>query len=76
MMYSKKKFKLFCFVEVLLKKDMELIVRYLQERLVEDFGYKDDYTIETLQETISGELFIPFHQKINSIGLSYLPMNK
>lgn len=51
---------------------MELIVRYLQERLVEDFGYKDDYTIETLQETISGELFIPFHQKINSIALSYL----
>ncbi|PIK48259.1 putative USP6 N-terminal-like protein-like [Apostichopus japonicus] len=39
--------------KVLLKKDMELIVRYLQERLVEDFGYKDDYTIETLQETIS-----------------------
>ncbi|KAJ8032445.1 USP6 N-terminal-like protein [Holothuria leucospilota] len=39
--------------EVLLKKDMEFVVRYLQERLVEDFGFKDDYTIEALQETIS-----------------------
>lgn len=39
--------------KVLLKKDMEHIVSYLQEQLVEDYGYKDDYTIETLQETLN-----------------------
>lgn len=46
------------FVEVLLKKDMEHIVSYLQEQLVEDYGYKDDYTIETLQETLNGEFYL------------------
>ncbi|XP_071492603.1 USP6 N-terminal-like protein [Diadema antillarum] len=38
---------------VLIKKDMELVVRYLQEQLVIDFGYKDDEVIDSLQEGIS-----------------------
>ncbi|XP_022105991.1 USP6 N-terminal-like protein [Acanthaster planci] len=38
---------------MMLKKDMETIVRYLQERLVDDFGFKDDEVIESLQESIA-----------------------
>lgn len=37
----------------LLKKDMETVVRYLQESLVKDFGYKDDEVIEALQECLA-----------------------
>ena len=39
---------------MMLKKDMETVVRYLQERLVNDFGFKDDEVIESLQESIAG----------------------
>ena len=41
---------------MMLKKDMEVIVRYLQEHLVIDFGFKDDEVIESLQECISGKM--------------------
>ena len=39
---------------MMLKKDMEIVVRYLQEHLVMDFGFKDDEVVESLQECIAG----------------------
>ncbi|XP_038048916.1 USP6 N-terminal-like protein [Patiria miniata] len=38
---------------MMLKKDMETVVRYLQEQLVDNFGYKDDEVIESLQEAMA-----------------------
>ena len=43
---------------MLLKKDMELVVRFLQEQLVKDFGYKDDEVIDSLQECLQGMLVV------------------
>ncbi|XP_033628907.1 USP6 N-terminal-like protein [Asterias rubens] len=67
---------------MLLKKDMETIVRYLQESLVNDFGYKDDEAIESLQESIAdlrrAKLLVPPTPKATELpqvpfGLSRTP---
>ena len=46
---------------MLLKKDMELVVRFLQEQLVKDFGYKDDEVIDSLQECLAGKTMVSSH---------------
>ncbi|XP_041452882.1 USP6 N-terminal-like protein isoform X3 [Lytechinus variegatus] len=67
---------------VLIKKDMEMVVRYLQEQLVIDFGYRDDEVIDALQEGISelkrSKLLVPPPAKQNEMpilpfGLSRQP---
>eukprot|EP00057_Strongylocentrotus_purpuratus_P014706 XP_011669180.1 PREDICTED: USP6 N-terminal-like protein [Strongylocentrotus purpuratus] len=58
---------------VMIKKDMELVVRYLQEQLVLDFGYRDDEVIDALQEGITelkrSKLLIPKPAKQNELAI-------
>ena len=54
---------------MLLKKDMELVVRFLQEQLVKDFGYKDDEVIDSLQECLAGKMMVSSHLRGKKLNL-------